>query len=512
MFFRRKEEKKTNCEHKSRYTHSLKLSHSLDTNIQLFEEIFAHDDTLIVRRFQNKFLKAAACCVIYLDGMVKTETINENIIQPILGGNLKEEISEGSLLEELQYKVIVSAEIKESADLNDLVTSAISGDTVLLVERYKKALIISSKGWQARAVDEPLAERVVRGPREGFVESLVTNLSLIRRKIKNPDLKFQFKECGSTTKTKICVCYIEGLVSEKVLEELLQRLNRIEIDGILDSGTIQELIKDSPRSLLETVASTERPDNVAGKLLEGRIAVVVDGSPFVLTLPVLFMEYFHADEDYYNDSLFSSVSRIFRMIGTWVAILLPAIYVSLITFHQEMIPTPLLLSITAARQGTPFPTIVEAVIMGFLFEILRETGTRMPAPIGQTVVIVGALILGNAAIDSRFIGAPMVIVSGLTGITALLTVKFKAFPIILRLVFLFLAFIMGFYGIIFGLIALVIYLMDMRSYGIPYLLGTSAFDEKNIKDALTRVPWWQVHYRPRLAAAENHDSDHRKPR
>lgn len=498
MFFRKKDEKK--------------LTPDLEANIKLFKDIFTNDDTLIVRKFQNKYLKAAACCVIYIDGMVNTEVIHENIIQPILGGNLKEEISNGNLLEELQYKVIPSSDVKESADIYDLVSSAINGDTVLLVEGYKKALIVSSKGWQTRPIDEPLAERVVRGPREGFVESLITNLSLIRRKIKNPNLKFQFKELGLTTKTKICICYVEGLASEKVLQELMHRLDKIKIDGILDSGYIQELIKDAPLSLLETVASTERPDNVAGKLLEGRIAVVVDGSPFVLTLPFLFVEYFHADEDYYNESLFASVSRIFRMIGMFLAILLPAIYVSLTTFHQEMIPTPLLLSITAARQGTPFPTIVEAVIMGFLFEILRETGTRMPAPIGQTVVIVGALILGEAAIESRFISAPMVIVSGLTGITALLTVKFKSFPIILRMLFLLLAFLMGLYGIIFGLIGLVIYFMGMRSYGVPYLLGTTSFDEANIKDTVIRVPWRQVYFRPRVSVAENHDADHRKQR
>lgn len=512
MFFRKKDVKKTKSENKSRHASSQKLTNSVDANIKLFQDMFTNDDTLIVRKFQNKYLKAAACCVIYIDGMVNTEVIHEHIIQPILGGDLKDEISDGNLLEELRYKVIASSDVKESTDIYDLVGSAINGDTVLLVEGYKKALIVSTKGWQTRPIDEPLAERVVRGPREGFVESIVTNLSLIRRKIKNPDLKFQFKECGMTTKTKICVCYIEGVASEKVLQELMHRLDTIEIDGILDSGSIQELIKDAPMSPLETVTSTERPDNVAGKLLEGRIAVVVDGSPFVLTLPFLFVEYFHADEDYYNDSLFSSVSRAFRMIGTIAAILLPAIYVSLTTFHQEMIPTPLLLSIAAARQGTPFPTIVEAVIMGFLFEILRETGTRMPAPIGQTVVIVGALILGDAALESRFISAPIIIVSGLTGITALLTVKFKSFPIILRLLFLFLAFLMGLYGIIFGLIGLVIYFMEMRSYGVPYLLGTTAYDEKNIRDTVTRVPWWQVHFRPRLPSVENHDSDHRKQR
>lgn len=512
MFFRKKDEKKRDSENKSLLTDCMKLTHSVDANIQLFKGIFIHDDTFVARKFQNKYLKTAACCVVYLNGMADTEVINENIIQPILGGNLKEEISEGNLLEELQYKVIASSDVQESASIDDMIGSAINGDTVLLVEGYTKALIISTKGWQTRPIDEPLAERVVRGPREGFVESLFINLSLIRRKIKNPNLKFQFKELGHTTKTKICLCYIEGLAPEKVLQELIRRLDKIEIDGILDSGSIQELIKDAPSSSLETVASTERPDNVAGKLLEGRIAVAVDGSPFVLTLPFLFVEYFQADEDYYNDSLFASVSRLFRMVGAFVAILLPAIYVSLATFHQEMIPTPLLLSITASRQGTPFPTIVEAVLMGFLFEILRETGTRMPAPIGQTVVIVGALILGGAAIEARFISAPVIIVSGLTGITALLTVKFKSFPIILRLIFLFLAFLMGFYGIIFGLIGLVIYLMEMRSFGLPYMLGTGSFDEEDINDTLIRVPWRQMPFRPRLAAVKNRDSDYRRPR
>ncbi|WML53031.1 spore germination protein [Neobacillus sp. PS3-12] len=284
------------------------LVKSIDANIELFTRIFHNDETFVVRRFQNKYLATATCCVIYFDGMVNTEILNENIIQPILYQNLEEKINPNKLLDEIQAKIIVSSSVKMLVDIEELANSMIEGDTILLLDNYDQALSISTKGWKTRSISEPESARVVRGPKEGFTEAIMTNLTLIRRIIKNKDLKFKFKEIGERTRTKTCICYIEGLALEEILMEFEKRIDDINIDGILDSGYIQELIRDAPFSLFETVGYSERPDVVAAKLLEGRIALIVDGSPFVLTVPYVFIEGLQANEDYYNNFLFASLT------------------------------------------------------------------------------------------------------------------------------------------------------------------------------------------------------------
>lgn len=310
-----------------------KMVSSLEDNISFFKNIFKNDETLIIREFQNKWLKSAKCCIIYIDGMVNTEIVNENIIQPVLRSNLSEDIEKNNLLDELKKKVIISNDVKTESDINRIIGSIISGDTAFLLEGYDKALVVNTKGCQMRSISEPESAKVVRGPREGFTESIMVNLSMVRRRIKNPDLKFKFKEIGERTNTKICISYIEGLALDGVLEELEQRLGKIEIDGVIDSGYIQELIKDSPYSPFETVGSSERPDVIAAKLLEGRIALFVDGSPFVLTVPFLGVENFQANEDYYNNYIFSSINRFIRGFTAMTSVSIPAIFLSIVTYH-----------------------------------------------------------------------------------------------------------------------------------------------------------------------------------
>ena len=479
------------------------LDKSLDNNISLFKNIFRNDETMIIREFQNKRLIAAQCCIIYLDGMVNTEIVNENIIQPILRNDLSEDIESDNLLEELKKKVIVSNNVTLETEINKIVSSVIYGDTLLFLEGYNKALVISSKGWQTRAISEPESARVVRGPREGFTESIMVNLSLVRRKIKNPDLKFKFKEIGERTHTKTCICYLESLALESILSELEQRLDKIEIDGIIDSGYIQELIKDAPYSPFETVGSSERPDTVAAKLLEGRIALFVDGSPFVLTVPYLVAENFQANEDYYNNYILSTMNRLIRGVTAVTTITIPPVFLSLVTYHQEMLPTPLLLSISASRQGVPFPTAVSLLIMLTIFDILREAGTRMPATIGQAVNIVGTLVLGQAAVEARLVSAPVVIITALTGITTLLNINFLSATIIFRTLLILGASFLGFYGFFMCFIILYLHLMSIRSFGVPYMMNVTRARNKDGQDAWIRAPWWTMTLRPKIIGAKN---------
>ena len=268
---------------------NISLTKSLEDNISLLENIFSGDEMLITRRFQNKHLSEAKCCILYFEGMVNNEVLNENIIMPVLSNNLAEEINSKNLLEELQYKVIASNDVKISDDLDKINYSVTSGDTIFLLEGYDKAMIINTKGWKSRSISEPESARVVRGPREGFTESININLSLIRRKINNPDLKFKFNELGERTRTKICVCYIEGLALESIINELERRLDKMEIDAILDSGYIQEYIRDEPFSPFETIGASERPDVIAAKLLEGFRILTTDRSICCICIGCLYI-------------------------------------------------------------------------------------------------------------------------------------------------------------------------------------------------------------------------------
>ena len=280
------------------------------------------------------------------------------------------------------------------------------------------------------------------------------NLSLVRRKLKTHQLKFKFKVLGSRSNTKACICYIEGLANKAILAELEKRLAEINLDGILGVNFINELIKNAPLSPFKTIGRTERPDVIAGKLLEGRVAMIVDGTPVALTLPFIFIEYFQANDDYYTNFFFASFSRIVRIVSFFFTISVPAIYLALTTFHQEMLPTSLLLSISAARQGVAFPTIIELLILGLAFEILKEAGIRMPTVIGEALSIVGALFLGQAAVEARIVSAPMVIVTGFTAVAGLMIPGMSGLIIILRVVFVIMVTLIGFYGYIFGVVGL----------------------------------------------------------
>ncbi len=445
------------------------------------------------------------CGLIYLDGMTDRDLIQNGITKPVMAYPFKEEDhgNPAELIEKIRTEIINISDIMVSTELDELTGAVVGGKTVFLLDGYTGALIINAQGWQTRAIEEPVTEKAVRGPREGFTESLIVNLTLIRRRVQNSDLKFVFSHIGTRSKTQICICYMESLASPDILEELQGRLARVEIDHVLDTGYLAELIRDEPYSPFETMGSTERPDAVVSKIMEGRIAVLIEGSPFALTLPYVFVENFQASEDYYINYYFASFNRLLRVVGAFMSISIPAVYVALVTYAQEMVPTLLLLSIAAARLSVPFPTIIEAFIMLTIFEILREAGARIPTAIGQAVSIVGALVLGQAAVDARIVSAPMVIVVGLTGITTLLNPRLTGPLIIVRLILLIAAFFLGIYGYFFGLLGLVIHLMSLRSFGVPYMLGVGSIRPQDIKDTAIRVPWWDMYLRPAVIGVRN---------
>jgi len=380
-----------------------------------------------------------------------------------------------------------------------------AGQAVLLFSDPPGAAAIDVLGVQLRGVEEPSSESTVKGPRSGFTESLTNNLALVRYFCPSPQLKVQHRKIGRLSRTNIAVLSVAGVTNPRILEELHLRLDEITTDLLLGSTTIEEWIADNRGTMFPLLESTERPDRVVGALMDGRIAVMVQGTPFVVLLPFVFLQAFQVGEDYSWNYYIGSMLRLLRIFCGLIGMLLPAFYVATITFHHELVPTALLQSIAAAKEPVPFPAVVESFAMMFAFEIMREAGVRMPKQIGQAVSIVGALILGQAAVEAGIVSPIMVIVAALTGICTF-TLPPTAMNYAIRLLqfgMTFLASILGYVGVVAGIVVLLTYLASLRSFGVPYLGPAAPFNALELTDVVIRRPaTWNVK-RPTLFRAVN---------
>ncbi len=484
-----------------------RLTSSLSENLNLFHSVFQEDTTIKFRQLCCGMDKRCVA-VIFADGMVNDTIINEHIVQSLLTftGVLPRE----DCASFLRRRVLFADDILEKDGIQDLLSEILSGNTVLLVDGEPKALILATRGYHSRSINEPSAEKVLQGPREGFTEVLLYNLSMIRRKLCNPNLRFRFRSLGVQTNTKAAVVYIDGIADPAIVAEVNRRLDRINIDGILDANYVEELIKDAPFSPFKTIGSTERPDIVAAKLLEGRVAIVIDGTPVVLTAPFFFLEYFQTNDDYYNNFYFGTFGRWLRILGFWSTISLPAIFLGLFTMHQELLPTRFLLNLVIARENLPFPTFLEMLILILGFELIREGGSKAPANFGQTLGIVGGLVLGQAAVDAKLVSIPVVIIIAFTGITGLMIPALKSPIVLLRAGFLLLAAIWGIPGYLGGVFFLLLYLSSMESFTIPYTSSLSQTRRDLLQDTFVRAPWFSMFHRPEVLAPENPTRQSRK--
>ncbi len=479
------------------------LSRDLQKNLDYLQNTIGECPDLIIRHLQVGQGDRITMTIVYLDGLVDVKYLDQAILHPLLVEQEPRPARPVKLLDELQQSLLTAGAVKRTNSLSKLVDQILAGHTALLLDNSDQALFIATEGWEKRAISEPDLETVVRGPREGFVETLRTNTAMLRRKLRNPNLRFETMTLGKLTKTDVSIAYIKGVVADDLVEEIKSRLKSITIDGILESGYIEEFIEDAPFSPFPTVHISERPDVVASRLLEGRVAIFTSGTPIVLTVPMLFIELFQASEDYYNRAILGTMTRLIRYVAFLLSTLSPAVYVALTAFHHELIPTPLLITMAAAREGTPFPALVEALGMGLVFEVLREAGVRIPKAVGQTVSIVGALVIGQAAVEAGLVGAPMIIVVALTAISAFVVAKNEGVGIFLRFYFVLLAGVFGAYGIVVGMLGVLVHLSSIRSFGIPYLSPIAPSEPGAWKDVLVRVPWWGMVTRPQELAHGN---------
>lgn len=462
-----------------------KLSKSIDENIQYMKTVFKGDNTFIVRQLETR--SGYKCCIFFCDGMVNTSVINDSIVKPITLFN--EKIKEGDEISTMKTQILHSNDIKIGKSFTDIWSGVLYGDTILMCQGCDMALIINTKGFVLRSVSEPGSEKILSGPKEGFTEGIMLNISQIRRKLRTRDLKFTFKTLGSVSNTTCCICYIDGIADQNVVRELNERLEKVELDGIITANYISEIITDNPYSPVDFIAKTERPDVLAARLLEGRAALLVDGTPVALTVPCIFAEQFQSPEDYYVNFFFAALSRLIRVIGFFISISALPVYISLVTYHPEMLPTSLLFSIAASRTNVPLPTILEAIFLILAFDILREAGKRTPTVVGQTIGIVGALILGQAAVEARLVSAPMIIVVALSGITGLMVPNLRSLVTVMRVVLITLSSMMGLYGYIFGMLFMLIHLAGSYSFGISMLSNLTTYHYGSHEDTLIRASW-----------------------
>lgn len=486
------------------------INPSIKTNINRIKTTLGNSSDIVIREFSIGKEADIKVAVLYTDGLVDSNFVQDFIIKSLM---IEIRSAELELLPENSLNLpdfliehsLSTGEVKKIFDMTSLYEYLLSGESVILVEDYSEAIMVGSRGWADRGVQEPSSQTVVRGPKDGFTETLRTNTALLRRKIKDPSLWIENVKVGKKTKTDVAIVYLKGVVNDKIVAEVKERINRIEIDGILESGYIEEYIQDETYTPFPTVYNSERPDAIAAGILEGRVAIIVDGTPFVLLVPALFVQFFQSSEDYYQRADIGTLTRALRFISFLLALLVPSAYIAVTTFHQEMLPPELLVSLAAQREGTPFPAFFEALIMELTFEILREAGIRMPRAVGNAISIVGALVLGQAAVEAGIVSAAMVIVVSLTAISSFVSPQFNmSISIrILRFIFMFLAASFGLFGIIVGLITMVLHLCSLRSYGVPYLSPVAPFNPSGQKDALIRLPHWALYSRPKLLAQQD---------
>ncbi|MDQ7095220.1 spore germination protein [Desulfosporosinus sp. PR] len=473
----------------------MSLSKDLKENLQSMQKVFENASDVVIREFKIGAEQPVRAFTVMIFGLFNEASVNENLIKPLM--SLDQNIGKESAVDIVKESILPVASVQEYLTLEETVTGILSGDTALFIDGSNRVLMASIRGWEARGVEEPRTESVVRGPREGFVESLGTNISLIRRKIKNANLKVEMMTVGKQTKTEISLVYLHGIANEKIVQEVKDRISRIETDSVLESGYIESFIEDAPYSLFPTVGNSEKPDITCAKLLEGRVAILTDGTPFVLTVPYLFVEAFQNSEDYYSRPYLATCIRWLRWLAFFISTFIPALYVAITTYHQELLPTSLLVSIASANEGSPFPTIVEALLMQIAYEILREAGLRLPKAVGQAVSIVGALVIGDAAVSAGLVGAPMVVVVALTGISSFVVPALTDVTTVTRFVLLILSSFSGMYGLMLGFAGFLTHQLSLRSFGVPYMSPLVPLSTSGLKDVIIRAPWWSMGFRPR---------------
>ncbi|MFS8212440.1 spore germination protein [Paenibacillus sp. S29] len=481
---------------------SSKITGNYDSDLKSIREAIGENSDVHFREFVVKKYHARSV-LIFIEGMQDEKLMSKQVLEVLMfegqqdpqrPQEQQESISNSFIKENL----MPLTQISEVADMEDLQESILLGHTALLIEGMKGALLVGSPNGAIRSVNEPTSEALLRGPRIGFTEVLSENTSMLRRQGLNKSLEMKKFQVGSRIKKDLVVAYIKDIVNPDLLEEVTRRISKIDMDFLAESGYVEQLIEDNYLSPFQQAHNTERPDRVINALLEGRIAILLDGTPFALIVPVTFSMLLQSPEDYYERWIPGTLLRLLRFSGAFIALMGPALYISFISFHPGLIPTKLVISIIETRQGVPFPSVIEVMILEISIEILREAGIRLPKPIGPAMGIVGGLVIGDAAVNAGIVSPFLVIVVAVTAISSFSIPTYSA-GITLRLLrfagMLFAA-ILGMLGTILFFLLICIHLTKLKSFGVPYVTPLSPMRLSDWKDMYIRVPISMMKRRP----------------
>ena len=406
-------------------------------------------------------------------------------------------------LEDFSRYALPEYDVKILSDVDDCINKLLNGDMLLAVQGEDRYAVVNVRCYTTRSVTEPPAETVMRGPREGFIEDLKTNLSLLERRLKTPDLAIERMEIGRKSQTAVALCYISSVADEKVIKNVKKRLEKIDIDGIVDSHYLAPYIEENPMSLFNQTGLSEKPDIVAAKLLEGRVAIFVDGSPMVITVPFVLVEEFQSGEDYYQRSTYGTFIRLLRYMGLILALLLPGMYVALQNFHYALIPVRFMITLMTAIKGLPLSPLAETVFVILLFEIIREASVRMPRAVGMAMSIVGALVLGETAVNAGIISSPAVMVTALSSIALFTVPSIIGAMSVLRILYTLMGGLCGMFGLILAALFTLHYICSLNAYDAPYLAPFTPLVYSDFKDAIERGPFPSMKQRPKSIPNSN---------
>ena len=448
-----------------------------------------NESAFVKTKYFSAFGKNAV--LFYSDGVTDTPLIDRFIVEPL--ENAKKSLA---ISEKLIEKTLPHSELTFNKTLETAILQVFDGDCLILFDGAKFFLNVGSKKWEKRAVAEPPTSSVVKGPREGFTEDLMTNISLIKRKLKTPSLKFDFTEKGRFTRSKIAIVYIDEIAKKSVVDKIKKRIEEIDIDGVLDSSYLREHLQERKFSVFRQIGDTEKPDVLASKLLEGRIGIIVDGTPIVLTLPYIIFEDFQAADDYYSIPYAAAFLRVLRLMSMIVGVFMPGFYVAAQSFHLQFIPLRLVLTIASAVKGIPLSANIEMLFTLFIFELLNEASIRMPRYVGMALSVVGALVLGDTAVRAGIVSTPTILIMALSGIAVYAVPDERSTLSLMRLVFLLLSGSLGLIGLVSGTIVVSIYLARLANYDSPYLAPYAPNVKNDLNDGLLKSPVTITNTRP----------------
>ncbi len=428
------------------------------------------------------------CIVCALDGMINSLMLSQMIMEPILNHDFSGK-APADFLEEIKLSVVNTLEMSECEYFDDIYFYLSSGFAALFINGASKALVMGIQGFEKRNTDEPSNESNIKGAKECFTETLNDNKALLHRRIKSPKLKTKQFNIGNEIKTPVAVCYIEGAADMRLVADVESRILAAPVDDLCDYGELAAFLDSNIRSYFTAVGNTERPDTLCSKLNEGRVAVLVDGSPYAVYVPYLFTDSFSTVDDYNNRPFYATFNRLLKYFSFVTSVLLPGFYVAVGTYHQELLPASLIYTVAAAEAYTPFSLMQEAVMVLILYEIMREAGLRLPKAIGHAVSIIGALVIGDAVVNAGLVGAPMLVVVAVTAIASYVIYPLYESISVLRIVFILLGGFTGIYGVVLGLCALCVNITSLNPYGVPYSSPISPFSKKSAADTLYRADW-----------------------